>query len=749
MQATRDFSHYVKHPGPGLAHIDLAVEGVSCAGCMAKIERGLSALSDVTLARVNLTDRRVAVEWKEGALDPARFIDRLAELGYKAYPFEKASAESAEAEETRFLLRCLGVAAFATMNVMMLSIPVWSGNGSDMLPVQRDFFHWLSALIALPAAAYAGQPFFRSAFRALKAGGVNMDVPISIGVILALGMSVIETINHAEHTYFDAAIMLLTFLLVGRYLDQNMRRKTRAVAANLAALKAETATKFVGPDEVRDVPVAAIAPGDIVLLRPGERCAVDGTVIEGQSQVDQSLITGETLHAAVGEGNPIYAGSLNIAGTLRIRVSAASEATLLAEIGRLLENALQARSRYMRLADRASRLYAPVVHVTALLTVLGWVLFGASWHDAIVTGVAVLIITCPCALGLAIPTVQTVASGALFKAGVLLNAGDAIERLAQVNCVVFDKTGTLTLPELEVTNAGEIPGDVFALAGQLALSSHHPVAAAVAQAAGARSPLIGAVEEPGQGVRGAIDGVEIRLGKPSFCGAEQLVETSAIADPEASIVAFSRGAEKYLFSVRQGLRPDAKAVITALKARGIEVEILSGDREAPVRTAANVLGVDAWRAGVTPADKIARIDELKRRGFNVMMVGDGMNDAPSLAAADVSMSPISAAHLSQSTADLVFLGKPLAPVVSAIDFSRKALRLMRQNLYLAIGYNTLAVPIAILGFVTPLIAAAAMSCSSIVVMLNALRARKADGSRWSAVMARSFTQTGVVSYGDS
>ncbi|MGE5158301.1 MAG: cation-translocating P-type ATPase [Gemmatimonas sp.] len=749
MQATRDFSHYVKHPGPGLAHIDLAVEGVSCAGCMAKIERGLSALSDVTLARVNLTDRRVAVEWKEGALDPARFIDRLAELGYKAYPFEKASAESAEAEETRFLLRCLGVAAFATMNVMMLSIPVWSGNGSDMLPVQRDFFHWLSALIALPAAAYAGQPFFRSAFRALKAGGVNMDVPISIGVILALGMSVIETINHAEQTYFDAAIMLLTFLLVGRYLDQNMRRKTRAVAANLAALKAETATKFVGPDEVRDVPVAAIAPGDIVLLRPGERCAVDGTVIEGQSQVDQSLITGETLHAAVGEGNPIYAGSLNIGGTLRIRVSAASEATLLAEIGRLLENALQARSRYMRLADRASRLYAPLVHVTALLTVLGWVLFGASWHDAIVTGVAVLIITCPCALGLAIPTVQTVASGALFKAGVLLNAGDAIERLAQVNCVVFDKTGTLTLPELEVTNAGEIPGDVFALAGQLALSSHHPVAAAVAQAAGARSPLIGAVEEPGQGVRGAIDGVEIRLGKPSFCGAEQLVETSAIADPEASIVAFSRGAEKYLFSVRQGLRPDAKAVITALKARGIEVEILSGDREAPVRTAANVLGVDAWRAGVTPADKIARIDELKRRGFNVMMVGDGMNDAPSLAAADVSMSPISAAHLSQSTADLVFLGKPLAPVVSAIDFSRKALRLMRQNLYLAIGYNTLAVPIAILGFVTPLIAAAAMSCSSIVVMLNALRARKADGGRWSAVMARSFTQTGVVSYGDS
>src|SRR6516225_1197663 len=227
MQAARDFSHYVKQVSPGLAHIDLAVEGVNCAGCMAKIERGLSALPDVTLARVNLTDRRVALEWREGALDPSSFIDRLAELGYKAYPFERANAEAAEAEQSRFLLRCLGVAAFATMNVMMLSIPVWSGNVSDMLPEQRDFFHWLSALIALPAAAYAGQPFFRSAWRALSTKGVNMDVPISIGVILALGMSVVETATHATHAYFDSAIMLLLFLLVGRYLDLAMRRKTR------------------------------------------------------------------------------------------------------------------------------------------------------------------------------------------------------------------------------------------------------------------------------------------------------------------------------------------------------------------------------------------------------------------------------------------------------------------------------------------------------------------------------------------
>jgi len=727
MHVTRDFSHYVKDLGAGLKHIDLAVEGVSCAGCMAKIERGLSALPDVTLARVNLTDRRVALEWKQGTLDPAKFIDRLAELGYKAYPFEKASAEATEAEESRFLLRCLGVAAFATMNVMMLSVPVWSGNVSDMLPEQRDFFHWLSAVIALPAVAYAGQPFFRSAWRALKSGNVNMDVPICIGVILALGMSLVETFHHAEHAYFDAAIMLLTFLLVGRYLDQNMRRRTRAVAGNLAALKAETATNFIGADEISEVPVAAIRAGDLVLLRPGERCAVDGVVVEGRSEIDQSLITGETLYVPAEQGTAVYAGSLNISGTLRVRVSAAAEGTLLAEITRLLDNALQARSRYMRLADRASRLYAPVVHATAALTVLGWVLAGASWHDAIVTGIAVLIITCPCALGLAIPTVQTVASGAMFKSGVLLNAGDAIERLAEAEHVIFDKTGTLTLPELEVVNAADIPADVFALAGQLALSSHHPVAAAVAQAAKARSPLMGAVEEPGQGVRAVIDGVEIRLGRPAFCGAEALAVQNANLDPEASVVAFRRGSDTFLFSVRQGLRPNAAKIVAGLQRRGIKVEILSGDREAAVAAAAKALGIDEWRASVTPADKIARIEELKRAGVKVMMVGDGMNDAPSLAAAHVSMSPISAAHLSQATADLVFLGRPLAPVLAAVDYARKALHLMRQNLWLAVGYNVLAVPLAISGLVTPLIAAAAMSGSSILVMLNALRARKVAG----------------------
>ncbi|MBX9727586.1 MAG: copper-translocating P-type ATPase, partial [Sphingopyxis sp.] len=510
------------------------------------------------------------------------------------------------------------------------------------------------------------------AYRALRARSVNMDVPISIGVILALGMSVVETIHHAEHAYFDAAIMLLTFLLIGRYLDQNMRRRTCAVAGNLAALKSEMATKFVGPDEVREMPIAAIRPGDMVLLRPGERCSVDGIVVEGRSEIDQSLITGETLYAPAEPGTSVYAGTLNVSGALRVQVAATAEGTLLAEIMRLLENAVQAKSRYVRLADRASRLYAPVVHLTALLTVLGWVAFGATWHDAIVTGIAVLIITCPCALGLAIPMVQTVAAGALFRAGVLLNSGDAIERAAGVTTVVFDKTGTLTLPELDVVNSASVPADIFALAGRLALASHHPVASAVARASQAKSPLTGVTEEPGRGVRCVVGEAEIKLGSPQFCDAQRQADEILAQDPEVSVVAFSRGGERYVFAVRQKLRPDAAAVIAALHQRGIATEILSGDRESAVRHAAATLGVTNWRAGVSPADKIARLEELKQQNIQVMMVGDGLNDAPALAAASVSMSPVSAAHLSQAAADLVFLDPPygqdlIVPALTALD----------------------------------------------------------------------------------
>src|SRR5262252_13635 len=721
MAEIRDLSHFVHHLDGGLARMELAVDGIVCGACMRVIEGGLAAIPDITLARVNLSNRRVAVEWRDGKVDPVRLIDRLSELGYRAYPYDASRAAADVEQETRKLLRCLGVAAFAAMNIMLLSVAVWSGNASDISPEQRDFFHWLSALIALPAAAYAGRPFFHSALRAVATRRLNMDVPISIGVLLALGMSVIETSQHATHAYFDSALMLLAFLLAGRTLEQAMRRRTRAVAGNLAALRAETATRFIGPDELAVVPVASIRPGDIVLVRPGERIAVDGVVTEGRSEVDQSLVTGETLPISASKGSMVYAGTLNLSGTLRVKVSVAERGTLLDEVTRILDHALEARTHYVRLADRAARLYAPLVHATAFTTMIGWIAFGATLHDAIITAIAVLIITCPCALGLAVPAVQVVASGSLFRAGVLLNSGEGIERLAGVDTILFDKTGTLTLPEPEVINTADLPADRLTLAGRLALASRHPLAAAVARAAGAKVPLA-AIEEPGRGVRCEHDGVELRLGRPSFCGADRDAKIFS-ADPEASAIAFAYGTERYVLAVRQRLRGDAVDVIAKLKQEGFAIEILSGDRAPAVAYAARTLGIEHWHAGMTPADKITRIAALQSQGSDVLMVGDGLNDAPSLAAAAASLSVATAAHLAQAAADAVFLGERLAPVAAAIAIARQARRLMRQNLWFAVAYNAVAVPIAVLGFASPLVAALAMSGSSILVTVNALRAQ--------------------------
>jgi len=725
--AMRDFSHFVKH-NAGVAGMDLALEGVSCAGCVARIERGLFALPDVTKARVNLTERRLAVEWNDGAIDPAKIVDRITELGYRAHPYEAAGVETAEAEETRFLLRCLGVAAFAAMNVMLLSVSVWSGNVSDISPEQRDFFHWLSALIALPASAYAGQPFFRSAWRALKARRTNMDVPISIGVILALGLSVFETWHHAEHAYFDASVMLLTFLLAGRYLDQSMRRRTAAIATNLAALRADMATKIIG-GELVESPVAAIAPGDIVLVRPGERIAVDGVVTGGTSEIDNSLVTGETAYLAARPGTEVFSGTLNVSGLLRIQATKPASGSLLDEIDKLLRKATDERTRYIRLADRAASLYAPVVHTTALLTLFGWLAFGVGLHDSIVIAISVLIITCPCALGLAIPAVQVVVVGSLFRAGVLLNRGDALERLAVVDTVVFDKTGTLTLPEPEVANASDVDAQTLQLAGRIALGSRHPLAAALARAVGAREPLAAVVEEAGRGVRSIVDGKSLKLGSAEFCDAHKQAAEVNAAWPDASVIAFAHGSSRAVFAFRQRLRPDAADVIGGLRRAGYRVAILSGDRKEAVADVASALQVVAWQAGLSPAEKITRIEAMRRAGQRVLMVGDGLNDAPSLAAADVSMSPVSATHLAQAAADAIFLGDNLAPVATALELSRRAFRVMTQNLWLAVIYNAIALPVAIAGFVTPLIAAAAMSGSSILVTVNALRARAVRAGR--------------------
>ncbi|MBL8573091.1 MAG: cadmium-translocating P-type ATPase [Hyphomicrobiaceae bacterium] len=725
---TRDWAAFAVPTPDGGCRLELAVEGITCAACIGDIERGIGRMPGIRSARLNYTTRRLAVDWTVDASDPTRIVTTLERLGYRAHPFDPGRRSAEEEAETRRLLRAMAVAGFAAMNVMLFSVSIWAGNATDITGETRDLFHWLSAFIALPAAAYAGQPFFESAGRALRALRTNMDVPISIGIVGTLALSLWQTARGEPEAYFDSAVMLLFFLLLGRFLDQNMRRRTRSVAENVAALRAETAARVAPDGTVREVPLSKVDPGDRVLVRPGERVSVDGVVETGASDIDQSLVTGETNHVGVGPGDRVYAGTLNITGALTVQVTAATEGTLLAEVNRLLEAAAQAKSSYMRLADRVARLYAPVVHTAALATFLGWIALGTDWRHALVIAVSVLIITCPCALALAIPAVQVVASGQLFRRGVLLHAGDAIERLAAADVVAFDKTGTLTLPEPAILDADRIDPAVLAAAGRLALSSRHPLGMALARAARADRPLPSATERPGEGVEAMVDGELEQLGSAQFCGADEWAVAALLArHPEASMVAYRRGNRPpVLFAFDQGLRPDAIDVVADLRAAGLKLEIISGDRPGPVAAIAEKLGIADALAGQHPADKIARLEALHQQGHKVLMVGDGLNDAPALAAAHVSLSPVTAVHLSQASADALFLGNRLRPVYDAIRTARAAKGAMVQNLWIAVIYNVIAVPLAVAGYVTPLIAALAMSGSSIIVTVNALRLRWGD-----------------------
>ena len=701
----------------------LTVGNVHCAGCIARIERTLRAEAGVTGARVNLGTRRLSLEWRAGETDPRKLMGIVAALGYPVAPFEAESADSPAHVAEKELLRSLAVAGFAAGNVMLLSVAVWAGAFSDMEAATRDLFHWLSALIALPAVVYAGQPFYAGAWRALRAGAMSMDVPISVGVILASAMSLFETVRGGEHAYFDAAVTLLFFLLVGRYLDLRARAQARSTAENLLALGKTAAVVLESDGSRRSVPAADLVPGMRVLVMPGDRVPADGVLADGTTEVDTSLVTGETLPVKVTAGDRLFAGTLNLTAPAHLTVTAAGKDTLLAEIVRLMESAEQGRARYVRLADRVSRLYAPVVHILAILAFAGWVLVGGlAWQEALLIAVAVLIITCPCALGLAVPVTQVVASGLLLRRGIIVKSPDGLERLAAADTIVFDKTGTLTLgrPEL-ATN--DVPEEDLTLAVSLACLSRHPLSRALTRAAGRLSvPAAHDVREvPGYGLEGRVGDAILHLGNRDWCG---VAGDRAVDGGEGPELWFSRsGCAPRRFVFADPPRPDAAATIARLKSAGYRIELLSGDRAPTVARMAAAVGIDEWRAACLPVDKVTRLNDLARDGRKVAMVGDGLNDAPALAAGFVSLSPASAADISQTAADLIFQGDGLAPVATAFATARATGRVVRQNLALAILYNLLAVPIAIAGLATPLVAAVAMSSSSLLVTVNALLLR--------------------------
>lgn len=716
-----DPAAFVTKHDDGTDHLHLLVENLHCAACIGKIEGFLNNQDNVVDARVNMSTRRLSVSWHHNKADPAELMRGVAALGYPVAPFDPADVVKSTDIEDKRLLSALAVAGFAAGNVMLLSVSIWSGHAGGMGEGTRTLFHWISALIALPAVAYAGQPFFRSAYAVLRNGATNMDVPISLAVILASVMSIHQTMQNAQHAYFDASITLLFFLLVGRYLDRRARAKARSAATNLLGLQAQAATVIDDNGGYRSIRIADIKPGMTVLATQGERIPVDGDVITGTSDIDTALVTGETMPKLASPGTAVFAGTMNLSAPLTIRTTVAADRTLLSEIVRLMELAEQGRAKFVRLADRVARIYAPVVHILAALTFIGWLLLtNAGWEPSMLAAIAVLIITCPCALGLAVPVVQVVASGRLLRSGILVKSADALERLASIDTVVFDKTGTLTLGQ-PMLSGGDYTDADLTLAASLADHSKHPLSRAISLAAGNsdRQTLSDIREVPGHGIEAVLNGERVRLGKRDWCGV-----TDAAAWSGGSELWLTVGqAKNASFHLIDALRSNAKDVIDQLKSLNMKVELLSGDTPEAVAPVADALGIDTWQAGCLPASKTERLGELHDDGKTVLMVGDGLNDAPSLVAAHVSMSPAGAADISQTAADLIFQGTSLSPVVSAIRIARQSTSLVKQNFGLAFAYNAIAVPIAVLGFVTPLVAAIAMSTSSIIVTVNALRLR--------------------------
>lgn len=699
------------------------VEGIRCARCIHAIESALQSEQAVTSARVNMSTNRLALSWEGDGELVTHFTQLIESLGYKVRPFEVTNSGS-ENKENISLLICMAVAGFAMGNIMLISVVLWSSEQSVMGIATRDLMHWISALIALPTIAFAGRPFFSSALSVLRKGHTNMDVPISLALILASGMSVSETIQHGEHAYFDSAVMLLFFLLIGRWLDARARGKARANAETLLNLMQGMATVIEGNTQ-RSVAIAKLCEGMNIRIAMGEKVPTDCIVLEGSSDIDTSLVTGETLPRAVHAGKTIYGGTINLSAPLVCRVLKASEDSLLADIIRLMEKAEQGRAKYVQLADKAAKLYTPVVHTLAACAFLGWYFIaGIAWQDALLIAITTLIITCPCALGLAVPVVQVLASSWLMKRGILLKSGDALERLAQVDTIVFDKTGTLTkgIPAL----MGEYHDADLQMAASLGAHSHHPYSKAINRAYNGDILTLEEIQEtPGHGIKAFYEGKRVELGKTDL---SLETENQNFDGPQVGLTI--NGELKTLFRFADPLRDDAERVLQQLQTAQppLSSYLLSGDREVTTGAVAKHLGIEHWQGGLLPAQKTEIIASLQQKGHHVLMVGDGLNDAPSLAQANVSLSPASGIDIAQNSADMVFQGNSLMPIWQSCKMAQLSTTLVKQNFALAVAYNCIAIPLAVMGYVTPLIAAIAMSSSSMLVIANSFRINRMKDS---------------------
>jgi Cu2+-exporting ATPase len=726
-----DVSEFISKEKDGSNSVSLMVQGLHCAACVWLIESILKKQKTVIYARINLSKKTLYLRWLGNEKTGNDLAHLISEIGYKLLPFDEEILNSAEKKYNDSILRALAVAGFGAGNIMLFSFSLWFSDVIDMGSGTRNLFQFFSSLIALPVIIYSARPFFISAFRSIKAGYPNMDLAISIAIFLACIVSLLETFRNANHVYFDSAVMLIFFLLIGRYLDLKARKKAFAIASEFAMLSASFG-RVEEDAKIRILPIKQLQKGMILIVAVGEKIAADGIVIEGESELDTALITGETMPRKIALNQEVFAGTINLIAPLKIRITKSAQNSLLSEIIRLSEEVENKKNHYIRISDTLSKFYTPAVHILAFLTFLLWCFyFKSGWEIALMNATAVLIITCPCALALAIPIVQTIAISNFIKKGILVKSGEALEKIPAIDVIVFDKTGSLTIGEpklVDIKILKQVQNDrileeknfYLKLAASLAQKSRHPISQAISASYHESLEELQIDEKQGFGLESNFWGKNLKLGRKDFCDIKNSFEIT-----KNFLTCFMKfGEDEMVFLFEDAPKSDAKIVIEKLQKMGKKIILLSGDNQKTVENIAQKMVISEFYFEQTPISKVNLLEKLKAKNQKFIMIGDGLNDAPALALADVSISFSKACDISQNIADIIIQGQKLMPIILIINSAKKTIALMKQNLFIALIYNLIAVPYAIMGHVVPLIAAIAMSSSSLLVLFNSLRMNK-------------------------
>jgi P-type Cu2+ transporter len=721
---------FVRAMGGNSREAALILEGVTCAACVWLNERYLSRLPGVDKVQINYATRRVRIAWDNGRIRLSEILQAISRIGYRAHPFDPNRSQQLLESERKQHLRRLGVAGALGMQIMILAVALYVGDWSGLEAEFRRFFYWASLALTVPIVAYSAKPFFQAAWRDVTSWRAGMDVPIALGIGGAFLTSVWATVTGQGTVYYDSVAMFVFFLLTGRYFELSARKRATETSESLVQAVPAMATRLIRDQREELVPVAELNPGDRVLIRPGDVVPADGHVLEGRSSVDESLLTGESQPVTKTPEATLVGGSINVDSPLILRVERTGEKTVLSAILRLLDRAGAEKPHLTQLADRVAAWFVLAVLLLAtVVAVYWWQQDPTRWLPITI---AVLVVTCPCALSLATPTALAAATGRLTRLGLLTTRGHALETLARATHVIFDKTGTLTSGEFQVqevcTFSELAKSECLRLAASLERSSEHPIARAL-RAAGPPTPNIptDVVATPGEGIQGKLVGETYYLGTPAFVQShtEQKISPELLdslrRQEETIVCLVSSHAWLATFRLADEPRPDARSLIQDLLRTGKQVWLLTGDHEQAARRVARAVGIDQVIWDQKPEDKFRRIKALQEQGAVVAMVGDGVNDAPVLAAAQVSIAMGNGTHIARASADMILLSPRLAPLVNGVQTARKTLHVIRQNLTWAITYNLIAVPAAAFGYITPWLAALGMSASSLLVVANALR----------------------------